>query len=82
MFLEAEDQYNCLDNHDAFCCEVLRSGGAVDVAKSLEKMQTEVNKKYIFSTFIDNVIQVKRSFAFDFDEAAVEIQKQCVLLNA
>ena len=43
MFLEA-DQYNCLDNHDAFCCEVLRSGGAVDVAKSLEKMRMEVNK--------------------------------------
>ena len=43
MFLEAE-QYNCLDNHDAFCCEVLRSGGAVDVAKSLEKMRSEVKK--------------------------------------
>jgi len=65
MFLEAE-QYNCLDNHDAFCCEVLRSGGVVDVAKSLEKMRSEV----------------KRSFAFDFEEAAVEIQKQCALLNA
>jgi len=66
IFLDAEDQYNCLDNHDAFCCEVLRSGGAVDVAKSLEKMRTEV----------------KRSFAFDFEEAVKEIQKQCALLNA
>ena len=28
------------------------------------------------------LIQVKRSFAFDFDEAAVEIQKQCAILNA
>jgi len=65
MFLEVE-QYNCLDNHDAFCCEVVRSGGVVDVAKSLEKMRSEV----------------KRSFAFDFEEAAVEIQKQCALLNA
>ena len=27
-------------------------------------------------------IQVERSFAFDFDEAAIEIQKQCALLNA
>jgi len=65
MFLEA-DQYNCLDNHDAFCCEVLRSGGTVDVAESLEKMRMEV----------------ETTFAFDFDEAAIEIQKQCALLNA
>ena len=42
MFLEEAEQYNCLDNHDAFCCEVFRSGGVVDVAKSLEKMRSEV----------------------------------------
>ena len=42
MFLEEAEQYNCLDNHDAFCCEVFRCGGVVDVAKSLEKMRNEV----------------------------------------
>ena len=42
MFLEA-DQYDCLNNHDTFCCEVSRSRGAVDVANSLEKMRAEVN---------------------------------------
>ena len=46
MILESEE-YNCLDNHDAFCCEVWRSGGAVDVAESLEKMRSEVKKVYL-----------------------------------
>ena len=46
MILESEE-YNCLDNHDAFCCEVWRSGGAVDVAESLEKMRNEVKKVYL-----------------------------------
>ena len=46
MILAAEE-YNCLDNHDAFCCEVWRNGGAVDVAESLEKMRNEVKKVYL-----------------------------------
>ena len=82
MILESEE-YNCLDNHDAFCCEVWRSGGAVDVAESLEKMRNEVKKVYLDERlFLDILTQVERSFAFDFDEAVMEIQKQCALLNA
>ena len=81
MILESEE-YNCLDNHDAFCCEVWRSGGAVDVAESLEKMRNEVKKVYlIVLKHLKFLTQVERSFAFDFDEAAMEIQKQCALLN-
>ena len=55
MFLEVE-QYNCLDNHDAFCCEVVRSGGVVDVAKSLEKMRSEVKKAGLL-----NILTIFRS---------------------
>jgi len=60
------EQYDRLDNHSAFCCEASATGGVLDVADSLQRIR----------------IKVKESFAFNFEEAALEIQKHCAVLNA